>query len=214
MRSNVNNNFRSKGLMFVISSPSGCGKTTLAKILLNTISDIKASVSVTTRTRRKGEMHGRDYYFVDEKKFKKMVDDNMLLEHAEVFGNFYGTPRTHTEDQLSKGLDVMYVIDWQGGIQLMKSTKQDVVSVFILPPSLKVLEQRLKGRGTDNIETIKRRLAKAKEEISKCYYYDYVVINDNLQKCTAPLEAILTTERLKRTRQNMEALIEAVERKD
>jgi guanylate kinase len=205
-------NFRSRGFIFVISSPSGCGKTTLAKMLLKSDSNLKQSISVTTRPKREGEVNGKDYFFIDEEKYHQMVGSDLLLEHAKVFKNFYGTPKEYVEDLLKQGKDVVCVIDWQGGLNLLKNAGRDTVSVFILPPSLKSLESRLNERGTDSGEVINHRLAEAKHEISKCQHYDYIVINDKLDACADQLAEILHSERLKRSRQDISQLILDIEK--
>lgn len=198
---------RSKPIMFIISSPSGCGKTTLARALLAQDKLIKRSVSVTTRPKRMGEIQGKDYWFISRKKFDAMVESDMLIEHAEVFGNGYGTPKKQTEQLFKAGMDVMYVIDWQGGLRLMRKVKKEAVSVFILPPSIKILTSRLKSRALDSPEVIKRRLALARTEISKCKYYDYIVVNDKVDEAVLQLRSILKAERLRRTRQNLNILL-------
>lgn len=193
-------NLKHRPIMFIISSPSGCGKTTLAGALLAEDKRIKRSVSVTTRPKRKGEVNGKDYWFVNQGKFNEMVTRDMFIEHAKVFGNFYGTPKRQTEQLFKAGLDVMYVIDWQGGLRLMRKLKKEAVSVFILPPSIKILTKRLKGRASDSPEVIERRLALAQTEISKCKYYDYIIINDTVEEAIAQLKSILNAERLKQKR--------------
>jgi len=208
----MKNFFRSKGFIFIISSPSGCGKTTLANILLKDDSNLKQSISVTTRPKREGEVNGKDYFFISEGEYQKMIEEDLLLEHAKVFNNFYGTPREHVENILEQGKDILCVIDWQGGVNLMKKVRQDTVSAFILPPSLGELKTRLTVRATDSIEVIDRRLGEAKKEISKCDQYDYIVINDEVDECATQLRTILEAERLKRARQNMSRLISMVER--
>lgn len=196
-----NSNTKHQPIMFIISSPSGCGKTTLAHALLAEDKQIKRSISVTTRPKRKGEVHGKDYWFVSREKFDEMVANDMFLEHAEVFGNGYGTPKAQTTQWLQAGFDVMYVIDWQGGLRIMRKVKKEAVSVFILPPSMKILAQRLKGRASDSPDVIKRRLSLAQNEISKCKHYDYIVVNDNLDDAVKKLQSIITAERLKQKRQ-------------
>jgi guanylate kinase len=204
--------FRSKGFILVISSPSGCGKTTIAEALLKDDTNLKRSISATTRPAREGEVEGKDYFFISEDKHKQMVEDDLFLEHAQVFDKFYGTPKEHLNNILQQGKDVVCVIDWQGGVNLMKKASGDTVSVFILPPSLGELKARLTGRATDSPEVINRRLAEAKYEISKCEQYDYVVINDELNECVARLKAIVSSERLRRSRQDITRLIAAIEK--
>jgi guanylate kinase len=190
-----------RGIMFVLSSPSGAGKTTLSRRLLEEERDITLSVSVTTRPMRPGETHGKDYYFVDETKFQKMAADGELLENALVFGNHYGTPKQHVMGVLARGEDVLFDIDWQGTRQLAKNCRDDLVSVFILPPSLHELERRLHARAQDSAEVVKQRMEKAASEISHWEEYDYVVINESLDNALRSVRAILHGERLKRERQ-------------
>lgn len=189
-----------RGLMLVLSSPSGAGKTTLSRRLLESDDEITMSVSATTREKRPGETHGTDYYFVDHDRFRDMVSNDELLEHAIVFGNYYGTPRGPVMDALSKGKDVLFDIDWQGTQQLTESVEKDLVRVFILPPSVSALEQRLKSRAQDSDETVRKRMAEAKNEISHWAEYDYVLVNDDLEKTYAQLVKILDAERLRRSR--------------
>jgi guanylate kinase len=187
--------------MFVLSSPSGAGKTTIARRLLAEDSEIDMSVSVTTRPIRPGEVEGRDYQFADRAKFDAMVEANEFLEWAEVFGNCYGTPKAEIKAGLREGQDFLFDIDWQGTQQLYQRMETDVVRVFLLPPSIEELEQRLRGRGTDSEEVIAGRMARAKAEISHWDGYDYVVINDDVEACFGKVRAILDAERLRRARQ-------------
>ncbi|MCX8030135.1 MAG: guanylate kinase [Thermodesulfovibrionales bacterium] len=190
-----------KGIIFVISAPSGTGKTTLCKKLLELCPAIKLSISFTTRKPRAGEEHGRDYFFVDENTFKEMVTRGDFLEWALVHGNFYGTSLIKTKELLEKGFDLLFDIDVQGG----KSVKQqypEAVLIFILPPSLKSLQERLAGRMTDSEDEIIRRLRKAKEEIVEYRNYDYVIFNNRVDEALAQLKAIITSERLKVSRAN------------
>ena len=189
-----------RGLMLVLSSPSGAGKSTIARAILERESSLFMSVSVTTRPPRPGEQDGKEYFFVDESDFHKKAQDNELLEHAEVFGNFYGTPRTLVENHLSAGEDVLFDIDWQGTQQLRESARDDLVSVFILPPSYEELEKRLTGRGQDSEEIVRGRMAKAADEMSHWPEYDYVIINDVIEDSIASVQFILKAERLKRSR--------------
>ncbi len=189
-----------RGLMLVLSSPSGAGKSTIARAILEREDDIFMSVSVTTRPPRPGEVDGKDYYFIDEAEYRNKVKNKNLLEHAEVFGNFYGTPRSLVENHLSAGEDVMFDIDWQGAQQLGESARDDLVSIFILPPSYEELEKRLSGRGQDSDEVVKGRMAKAADEMSHWPEYDYVIINDVIEESIANVQAILKAERLKRAR--------------
>lgn len=189
-----------RGLMMVLSSPSGAGKTTISRRLLEADSDISLSVSVTTRAPRVGEVHGRDYFFIDPVDFNLMVNRDQLLEHAKVFGNYYGTPRAAVEDTLSQGLDVLFDIDWQGTQQLAEKAREDLVSVFLLPPSWQELERRLCTRAQDTPAEINRRMAKASDEMSHWAEYDYVIINRDLDSSIEAVRAILHSERLKRRR--------------
>lgn len=189
-----------RGMLLVLSSPSGAGKTTLAKALLASDPDIRLSVSVTTRKPRPGEIEGKDYYFRDEAGFLAMRDNGELLEWAKVFGNYYATPRQPVEDAIASGQDVLFDIDWQGTQQVKEKLPQDLVRVFILPPSSSVLESRLKTRAQDTAEVVAQRMAEASAEISHWQEYDYVIINADLEKSGAGLKSILTAERLKRDR--------------
>jgi guanylate kinase len=189
-----------RGLLLVLSSPSGAGKTTLARRVLATDSDIGISVSVTTRKPRPGEREAVDYFFRDEAQFIKMRDDGELLEWAKVFGNYYATPRAPVEAAIAGGRDLLFDIDWQGAQQLKEKLPQDLVRVFILPPSQQALESRLKGRAQDPPEVVARRMAEAASEMSHWPEYDYVLVNTDLEASVAQLIAILTAERLKRER--------------
>lgn len=188
--------------MFVLSSPSGAGKTTLSRRLLTEDGDITLSVSATTRPPRPGEVDGVDYYFVTSERFAEMVASDDLLEWATVFGNRYGTPRGPVEAALHEGRDVLFDIDWQGTQQLQQTdAASDLVRVFILPPDLAELERRLQGRATDPAEVIAGRMARARDEISHWGEYDYILVNDDADLCLAELRAILKAERLRRKRQ-------------
>jgi guanylate kinase len=191
-----------RGLLLVLSSPSGAGKTTLARRLIEADSDISMSVSVTTRKPRPGEEDGRDYTFVDGAAFKRMADGGALLEWARVFDNYYGTPRAPVEAAIAQGKDILFDIDWQGAQQLSEKMKHDVVRVFILPPSAASLEQRLRARAQDPEDIVRRRMDKASDEISHWPEYDYVVVNTDLPTSMEGLTAILTAERLRRERLN------------
>ena len=191
-----------RGLLLVLSSPSGAGKTTLARRLIDADRDISMSVSVTTRKPRPGEDDGRDYTFVDEAAFKRMADGGELLEWARVFDNYYGTPRAPVEAAIAKGNDVLFDIDWQGAQQLSEKMKHDVVRVFILPPSAASLEQRLRARAQDPEDVVRRRMDEASAEISHWPEYDYVIVNTDLPTSMEGLTAILAAERLRRERLN------------
>jgi guanylate kinase len=195
------NSLKRRGLMFVLSSPSGAGKTTIARKLLAEDREIAMSVSVTTRPMRPGEVEGRDYHFTDRAGFDAMVEANEFLEWAEVFGNCYGTPKAQIKAGLKEGQDFLFDIDWQGTQQLYQRMETDVVRVFLLPPSIEELELRLRGRGTDSEDVIDGRMARAKAEISHWDGYDYVVVNDDVEACFGKVRAILDAERLRRARQ-------------
>jgi len=190
-----------RGLMLVLSSPSGAGKTTLSRKLLKEDKRVTLSVSVTTRKKRPGEKHGRDYLFIEPKEFDAMVDRGELLESAEVFGNYYGTPAKPVSEALAAGRDVLFDIDWQGTQQLGDKVPKDLVTVFVLPPSIPELERRLRKRAQDDYETILRRMAKAADEMSHWFEYNYVVINRDIDQAFKDVKAILAAERLKRERQ-------------
>ncbi len=195
------NSIARRGLMLVLSSPSGAGKTTLSRLLLKADRGVELSVSVTTRERRRGEINGRDYHFIDRSRFDAMVRSGDLLEWAEVFGNCYGTPRCPVEAALRAGRDVLFDIDWQGTQQLREKARDDLVSVFILPPSAKELARRLKSRAQDSRQVIEARMAKAAGEMSHWPEYDYVVVNRDVDEAFNEVRAILAAERRKRERQ-------------
>jgi guanylate kinase len=190
-----------RGLMFVLSSPSGAGKTTLSRLLLRADPNVELSVSVTTRAKRRGEIDGRDYHFIDLARFQMMVKSGELLEWAEVFGHCYGTPRRPVEKALRAGRDVLFDIDWQGTQQLREKARDDLVSVFILPPTAKELERRLHTRAQDSDDIIRARMAKAAGEMSHWPEYDYVIVNSDIDLAFAEVRAILAAERLQRERQ-------------
>jgi guanylate kinase len=190
-----------RGLMFVLSSPSGAGKTTLARRLMAENPDLRMSVSVTTRPMRPGEVDGKDYFFIDKARFDKMVKGSELLEHAPVFDHFYGTPRAAVEIALAAGQDVLFDIDWQGTQQLRATAGQDVVSVFILPPSAADLEKRLHTRAQDSADVIRGRMNRASHEMSHWAEYDYIVVNRRIDDAYAEVQSILKAERLRRVRQ-------------
>jgi len=189
-----------RGLMFVLSSPSGAGKTTLSRLLLDRVPGLSLSVSATTRAKRPAELDGRDYHFVDHARFETMVSNDELLEWANVFDNRYGTPRAPVEAALSSGRDVLFDIDWQGTQQLREKARADVVSVFILPPSAADLEKRLHTRAQDSVEVIRGRMSRATHELSHWAEYDYIVINYDVEEAFAEVQSILKAERLKRER--------------
>jgi guanylate kinase len=189
-----------RGLMLVLSSPSGAGKTTLSRMLLETDDNVEMSVSVTSRKPRPGEVDGSDYHFVDEDRFREMEQNGDLLEWAKVFGNFYGTPREPVEKALAAGRDVLFDIDWQGTQQLQQKARDDLVRVFILPPSAASLEERLKTRAQDPPDVVSARMAKASSEISHWAEYDYVVVNNDRDEALEEVQTILSAERLKRER--------------
>ena len=195
------NDVNRRGVMMVLSSPSGAGKTTISQRLLAQNNDISLSVSVTTRTPRANEIENQDYRFIDLTEFNLMVNREQLLEHAKVFGNYYGTPRLPVENALAAGRDILFDIDWQGTQQLKSKAPTDLVSVFLLPPSWRELERRLYQRAQDDPSEINRRMAKASDEMSHWAEYDYVIINRDLETSVAAVQAILQSERLKRDRQ-------------
>lgn len=189
------------GLLVILSSPSGAGKSTLARRLMDWDSSLQFSVSATTRPPRPGEVDGQHYYFTSQDEFQAMVEDEQMLEHAEVFGNFYGSPRAPVEQAMREGRDTIFDVDWQGGQQIRASALGGhVVSIFVLPPSLPELERRLRTRGQDSDEVIAGRMAKSRAEISHWAEYDYVLVNEDLDATEGQLRAILTGERLRRDR--------------
>lgn len=190
-----------RGLMFILSSPSGAGKTTISKMLLERDGEINLSVSVTTRPMRPGEVDGRDYFFVDQARFDQMVEEELFLEWATVFGHSYGTPKAQVKAGLRDGRDFLFDIDWQGTQQLYQKLEVDVVRVFLLPPSIAELRRRLTGRGTDSAKVIQARMERARAEISHWDGYDYVVVNDDIEACFDKVSEILHAERMKRARQ-------------
>jgi guanylate kinase len=189
-----------KGLMFVISSPSGAGKTTIARRLLELEPELSMSVSMTTRPQRAGEEEGKDYYFVDQARFDATVKQGGLLEHATVFGNSYGTPVAPVDAALAAGRDVLFDVDWQGAQQMRTRRRPDIVSVFILPPSAAELERRLTTRGRDPDDVVRQRMAKAATEMSHFSEYDFVVVNDDVERCLGDVRAILHAERVRSDR--------------
>jgi len=186
--------------MYVLSSPSGAGKTSIANKLITQDEQISMSISMTTRKPRPGEVDGKDYIFVSKEEFNQAIEHNQLLEWAEVFGNYYGTPREAVENQLKEGRDVLFDIDWQGTQQLHEKVGNDLVRLFILPPSVNVLEERLKRRGQDEEHIVQARMKEAANQISHWAEYDYVIINENLDESLSEVQNILNAERLKRER--------------
>ena len=189
-----------RGLMFIMSSPSGAGKTTISRMLLEHDPHICISVSCTTRPPRPGEVDGKDYHFVDRTEFDRMVENEEFLEWAEVFGHCYGTPKAQVKAGLKDGQDYLFDIDWQGTQQLADRARDDLVTVFILPPSIAELERRLTTRAQDSAEVVAKRMAKAADEMSHYAEYDYVLVNEDVDRTLADLEAILRAERLRRRR--------------
>ena len=213
----LNVELKRRGLMFVLSSPSGAGKTTLSRRLLDKYKgaapheSIVMSISVTTRPPRPGEVDGKDYFFVDSTRYKHMADGGELLEYANVFEYQYGTPAQFVSDHITRGTDVLFDIDWQGTHQLADKNRDDLVSVFILPPSLAELERRLKARAQDSAEVVAKRMEKAMAEISHWQEYDYVLINQDLEQTLEKIDSILKAERLKRVRQDgLKAFVESL----
>ena len=189
-----------RGILFVLSSPSGAGKSSIAKNILNKDENIKLSVSYTTRKKRKDEVKGKDYNYISIKEFKEKIKANYFLEWAKVFDNYYGTPRNLVQKKISNGIDVLFDIDWQGTQQLSENDGFDLVSIFILPPSKKVLETRLNTRAQDTTFEVNKRMSQASDEISHYMEYSYVIINDDLEKSSNQVLTILNAERLKRKR--------------
>nr|WP_321252965.1 guanylate kinase [uncultured Ruegeria sp.] len=191
-----------RGLLIILSSPSGAGKSTLAKRLMSWDTELEFSVSATTRAPRPGEEHGRDYYFLSEDTFRQQVSDGQMLEHAHVFGNFYGSPAGPVRESINSGKDVLFDVDWQGEVQIRNSDLgKHALSIFILPPSIPELRRRLESRGQDSEEVIAKRMLKSWDEISHWGYYDYVLINDDLNATEEKLKTIVSAERMRRIQQ-------------
>ena len=190
-----------RGMMLVLSSPSGAGKSTISRALLANHDNLTMSISATTRSIRPGEVNGKDYIFIDQAKFDAMVAEGEFLEYATVFGNSYGTPRGSVMDALTSGQDVLFDVDWQGTQQLRQNALEDLVSIFVLPPSIEELERRLYSRAQDTEEVVKGRMARAHDEISHWAEYDYIIINDEVDISVSTAESILTAERARRRRQ-------------
>ena len=197
-----------KGVMLVLSSPSGAGKSSICKSLMSLDTNLSLSISTTTRKKRPNENSGEDYFFVSTEKFKEMLSNNHFLEHASVFDNYYGTDKSLVEKKINNGEDLIFDIDWQGAQQLREKMREDIVSIFILPPNKKELERRLKSRGQDSAKVVKKRMDGASAEITHWAEYDYVVINEDLNQSVKAVLVILKAERMKRTRQ--EGLVEFV----
>ncbi|MDP2194022.1 MAG: guanylate kinase [Alphaproteobacteria bacterium] len=197
----MQNSITRRGLLLVLSSPSGAGKTTIARALLSQDQSLALSVSVTTRPMRRGEVDGTDYYFKTQDEFQELLNQNAFLEYAQVFSNFYGTPKKEVEQIISRGKDVLFDIDWQGTQQLQEKCPQDLVTIFILPPSIDILEQRLRRRATDSEAVVKQRMDEALNQISHWAEYDYVIVNDDLNHSIKQINLILQAERQKRHRQ-------------
>ncbi len=200
MTENINNKIDRTGVMLVLSSPSGAGKSTLSEMLMQNNPDLALSVSITTRQPRDGEQEGVHYYFKSVEEFKAIRDAGELLEWAEVFGNFYGTPAQPVKARIEQGKDILFDIDWQGAAQVYDKVGDDLVRVFVLPPSHRALKERLTGRGQDSEEIIEGRMAKAAAEMSHWGEYDYIIVNDDLETAYSELQAILQAEQLKRKR--------------
>lgn len=208
---NKGETIKRRGLMLVLSSPSGAGKTTISREILKREPAMALSISATTRQPRPGEVEGKDYFFVTAERFSQMVGEDAFLEHARVFENRYGTPRAPVEAALSEGRDVLFDIDWQGTQQLRESARDDLVSVFILPPSMASLEERLRSRAQDSEEVVQQRMAKAADEMSHWPEYDYIVVNRDIEESVAKVTAILNAERLRRDRQSgLRAFVESL----
>jgi len=192
---------RRRGLLVVLSSPSGAGKTTISRLLLEADADVTMSISATTRPQRPGEVEGVDYHFVDDAEFDRLIETNEFVEWAPVFGYRYGTPKAPVKEALRDGRDILFDIDWQGTQQLHSAMGEDLVRIFILPPSMPELERRLRERGTDSEAVVADRMQRAAAEISHWAEYDYVLVNADMEKCLAKVQTIVAAERLKRARQ-------------
>ena len=196
-----------RGVVLVISSPSGAGKTTICKKIIEIVEDISLSISVTTRQKRKDELEGEDYFFTDKQNFMSMINDNEFIEYAEVFGNFYGTPKSQILEKIENGVDVLVDIDWQGTRQIQKYIPDDVVKVFVLPPSIKELEYRLGNRASENKDDFRKRMSEAKKEISHYNEYDFVIVNEDINVAVDSVKTILFAERFKKNRQKTISII-------
>lgn len=204
--------FQRRGVMLVIASPSGAGKSSISRALFGADPSIRLSVSVTTRARRTDEVEGKHYFFIDVPTFERMRADGELLESAEVHGNFYGTPRAKVEEQLAAGNDILFDIDYQGTLQLYEKCRPDMVTVFILPPSIKELRARLERRAQDSVGSIEKRLKNARIEMDHYKEYDYVIVNEDLEVSTQRVRSILASARLKRERQvNLDSFVKSLQ---
>ncbi|GHA35317.1 guanylate kinase [Devosia pacifica] len=204
--------FQRRGVMLVIASPSGAGKSSISRALFGQDPNIKLSVSVTTRARRTDEVEGKHYFFIDVPTFERMRADGELLESAEVHGNFYGTPRARVEEQLASGNDILFDIDYQGTLQLYENSRPDMVTVFILPPSIKELRARLERRAQDSVGTIEKRLTNARKEMAHYNEYDFVIVNEDLEVSTQRVRSILAAARLERERQtNLDSFVKGLQ---
>lgn len=202
MTASFESSFGRRGFMFVLSSPSGAGKTTLSRLLLEKDDNLSLSISATTRPKRSKETDGEDYFFLEKDDFMTKLKSNEFLEHAKIFGHYYGTPKEKVQKSLTSGIDVLFDVDWQGTHQLTQNARDDVVSVFILPPTMQELERRLRSRAQDSEEVILERMSKANREISHWYGYDYVIVNKSIEESLDKIYNILIAERLRRIRQN------------
>ncbi|MBS0184857.1 MAG: guanylate kinase [Proteobacteria bacterium] len=190
-----------RGIMFILSSPSGAGKSSISRALLSSVKNLKMSVSMTTRPKRPKEIHGLDYDFADIETFSKMISENKFLEYAKVFGHYYGTPQAPIADSLACGQDVLFDIDWQGTQQIAQHSRGDMVSIFVLPPSTAELEKRLKTRAQDSDDVVAKRMEKAADEMSHWAEYDYVIINEDLDHSIEAVKSIIQGERFRKSRQ-------------
>ena len=190
-----------RGIMFILSSPSGAGKSSISRALLTSVNNLKMSISMTTRAKRPGEIHGVDYDFVDPETFSKMISENKFLEYAKVFDHYYGTPHAPISESLTRGQDVLFDIDWQGTQQIAHHSRGDIVGIFVLPPSTAELEKRLKTRAQDSNDVVAKRMEKAADEMSHWAEYDYVIVNENLDHSIEAVKSIVQGERLRKSRQ-------------
>lgn len=195
--------FEHNPFLIIISSPSGAGKSTLCKMIVQNDKKVKLSISTTTRPKRPGEIDGKDYFFISQEDHKKYIADDEFLEHAQIFSNFYGTPRMNVDKELSDGNDVLFDIDWQGARQILqKFERNEVLTIFILPPSLKILHERLRNRASDSEEVVLNRMREAKSEVSHYSEYDFVLVNENLDETYQKIKSIINCHRIKRSKTN------------